>query len=69
MNTKDLISQAAAAKLRGVDRAAIANLIRRGRLRTKTISGVPHVYLSEVLNFKPHKPGPKPKSKVKKSVG
>jgi len=67
MKTSDLISQAAAARLRGVDRAAIANLIRRGRLRTKLIGGVPHVYLSEVLNFKPRKPGPKPK--VGKKVG
>jgi hypothetical protein len=33
MNPQDSVSQATAAKLRGVDRAAIADLIKRGRLK------------------------------------
>jgi hypothetical protein len=61
MNPNDLISQATAARLRGVDRAAIADLIKRGRLRTASIDGVPYVYRSEVLSFERQKPGPKPK--------
>ncbi len=59
---KKLVSQATAARLRGVDRAAIADLIKRGRLRTEEIDGVPYVYESDVLNFERRKPGPRPKA-------
>jgi len=63
MNLNDLVSQATAARLRGVDRAAIADLIKRGRLKSVVIDGVPHVYRSEVLKFERRKPGPKPRVK------
>jgi hypothetical protein len=63
MNPQDLVSQAEAARLRGVDRAAIADLIKRGRLKTVKIDGVAYVYRSEVVNFQRGKPGPKPQKK------
>jgi predicted XRE-type DNA-binding protein len=55
----DLITQAQAAKLRGVSRAAISDLIKRGRLRSKVMFDRALVYRNEVVNFEPKKPGPK----------
>lgn len=55
----DLISQAEAARIRGVTRAAIRDLIRRGRLRSISIGGRELVYRSEVETFEKDKPGPK----------
>lgn len=55
----DLISQAEAARIRGVSRAAILDLIRRGRLRSAMIGGRQLVYQSEVEAFEKVKPGPK----------
>lgn len=55
----DLISQAEAARIRGVTRAAIRDLIRRGRLRSVTVGGRELVYRSEAENFEKDKPGPK----------
>jgi hypothetical protein len=60
MNLKDFVSQATAARMLGVSRAAVANLIKRGRMRTEEIDGRPYVYKSDVINFQPQKPGPKP---------
>ncbi|MBK7598089.1 MAG: hypothetical protein IPL01_11035 [Acidobacteria bacterium] len=62
MNPDELISQATAARIRGVDRAAIADLIKRGRLRTRAVDGVNYVFRSEIINFQPRKPGPRPKA-------
>lgn len=56
----DLISQAEAARIRGVSRAAIRDLIRRERLRSITVGGRELVYRSEVEAFEKDKPGPKP---------
>jgi len=56
---QDLISQAEAARLRGVSRAAIRDLIRRGRLTTVLIGGRELVYRSEIEGFQKEKPGPK----------
>ena len=64
MNLDDLISQADAAKLRGVSRASINELVTRGRLKTIGIGGKVFLYRSEVEAFEP-KPGgrpPKPKA-------
>jgi excisionase family DNA binding protein len=47
----DLITQAEAARLRGVSRTAIGKLIERGRLRSVAIAGRLLVYRSEVLAF------------------
>jgi excisionase family DNA binding protein len=53
----DLISQAEAARYRGVSRAAITDLIRRGKLRSVTVAGRALVYRSEVEGYKPEPPG------------
>lgn len=55
----DLISQAEAARIRGVSRAAIRDLIRRGRLRSFNLAGRELVYRSEIEIFEKDKPGPK----------
>jgi excisionase family DNA binding protein len=57
----DLISQAEAARIRGVSRAAIRDLIRRERLRSVSVGGRELVYRSEVEAFEKDKPGPKTK--------
>ncbi len=56
----DLISQAEAARIRDVTRAAIRDLIRRGRLRSVEVGGRELVYRSEVEAFEKDKPGRKP---------
>lgn len=56
----DLISQAEAARIRGVSRAAIRDLIRRSRLSSITVGGREFVYRREVEAFEKDKPGPKP---------
>jgi hypothetical protein len=48
---EELISQAEAARIRGVSQQAIANLIRRGRLNTASIAGRTLVLRSEVESF------------------
>lgn len=63
INLNNIISQARAARIRSVDRAAIADLIKRGRLRTINVGGVPYLFADEVKNFEKQKPGPKPKRK------
>lgn len=55
MQTKqldDVITQAEAARLRGVTIAAIADLMKRERLSVVEIAGRKHVLRSEVLAFK-----------------
>jgi excisionase family DNA binding protein len=56
---RDLISQAEAARIRGVTRAAIRDLIRRQRLRSVEVGGRALVYRSEVESFEKETPGPK----------
>jgi excisionase family DNA binding protein len=55
------VSQAEAARLRGVSRQAIAKLVRKGRLRTLEVGGHILVNRTDVLNFEPQQPG-RPKS-------
>lgn len=57
----DWVSQAEAAKLRGVTRQAIAKLVREGRLSVLVIGGRPLVSRAEVLAFEPRPPGRPPK--------
>jgi hypothetical protein len=64
MYPNDLLRQATAARLRGVSPAALAQLIKRGRLKTYVIDGVPHVSRREVLDLERQPPGPKPKKKA-----
>jgi excisionase family DNA binding protein len=47
----DLISQAEAARMRKVTRAAISDLIKRGKIRSITVGGRALVYRSEIVNF------------------
>ena len=47
----DLITQAEAARLRGVTREAIYDLVARGRLETIEIGGKKFVRRTHVLNF------------------
>jgi excisionase family DNA binding protein len=51
------ISQADAARYRGVTRQAIARLIKRGRLRTIEIGGRTFVYREDVEQFTPLEAG------------
>lgn len=56
----DLISQAEAARLRGVSRQAISNLVRRGKLKTYDVAGRQLLRKSEVMNYE-MKPGGRPR--------
>jgi hypothetical protein len=62
-SVQDLISQAEAARLRGVSRASINELLKRGRLSSIVIAGRVFVRSSEILNFRDSKPGPKSKKR------
>ena len=59
LSKDDLITQAEAARLRRLSRAAIHALVKRGRLKSRKISGRVMVYRSEVLKFQKSKSGPK----------
>lgn len=56
-NMADLISQAEAARLRGVTRAAIQDLVRRKRIRSVNVGGRSLVYRSEIVNYAQGEPG------------
>jgi hypothetical protein len=64
---EDLITQAEAARTRGVTRAAIAYLIAQGRLRTYERFGVTFVSKREVEEYEPQKPGPKAATDAKRA--
>ena len=57
----DWVSQAEAARIRGVSRQAIARLIKRGRFRILSIGGKVLLRRFEVENYKPELPGRRPK--------
>ena len=61
---EDLITPAEAARLRGVTRAAITDLVKRGRLRAIEIGGRPFLYRKEVMGFTPEITG-RPRKTVK----
>lgn len=67
-NPKDLVSQATAARMRGVSKQAITGLIQRGKLTTVVIDG--HVFLlkKEIETFKADMPGPRPKQSAKRQT-
>lgn len=58
-NISDLITVTEAAQLRGVSRAAIHELIQRGRLRAEKMFGRVLLNRIEVEAFEKEKPGPK----------
>lgn len=55
----DFVTVTEAANMRGVSRAAIHELVQRGRLRSKRMFGRILLYRSEVESFEKGKPGPK----------
>jgi len=57
----DWISQAEAARIRGVSRQAVARLIKRQRLATLKIGGRLLVKRKDIEEFKPEKGGRPPK--------
>jgi excisionase family DNA binding protein len=61
---EDWISQAEAARIRGVSQPAIVNLIRRGRLTTVNMAGRTVVLRSEVENFIARPKGVPPRLKA-----
>jgi len=69
-SAKDYVSQAEAARIRGVSQQAIANLIRRGRLTPTSIAGRRLVLRSEVETFvaKPKLGRPPKKTPSKKAA-
>jgi len=52
LNTSEWISKSEAARLRGVSRQAIWELVKRGRLRPAMVKGRAYLKRAEVLNFK-----------------
>jgi hypothetical protein len=70
VESSELISQAEAARIRGVSQQAIANLIRRGRLASTLVAGRPLVLRSEVEAFlpKPKLGRPQRKTTAKKAA-
>jgi hypothetical protein len=61
----DLITQAEAARLRGVTRSAITYLVTQGRLQTYERYGIRFVSRREVEAYEPMKPGPQTNSSKK----
>ena len=57
----DLISQAEAARLRGVTRAAIVDLIKRKKITAVEVGGRKLVYRSEVVSYEKGAAGRPPK--------
>jgi predicted XRE-type DNA-binding protein len=54
MNVSDLITQAEAARLRGVTRATISALVKKGRFKTFSIAGQQFLSRTQVVSFVPH---------------
>jgi excisionase family DNA binding protein len=63
----DLITQAEAARLRGVTREAIYDLVARGRLQAIEIGGQRFVRKSEVIGFESLPAGRPPRSTKRKT--
>lgn len=65
-NAEDWISQAEAARIRGVSRQAINKLVSAGRIRILAIAGRTLVHRTDVANYK-GKPTGRPKKNDKQS--
>ena len=61
---EDWISQAEAARIRGVSRQAISRLVGRGRIRTMSVAGRLLVNRADAIAFEPQAAG-RPKKKPK----
>jgi excisionase family DNA binding protein len=66
-NGIDWVSQAEAARIRGVSRQAISRLIKKGRLRVFRIGGKVLLNRSEIENFIPEQPGRHPNERIARS--
>jgi predicted DNA-binding protein (UPF0251 family) len=53
------ISQAEAARIRGVSQQAIDNLVKRNRFKTLKLGGRTLLNRADVENYQPHPPGPR----------
>jgi Zn-dependent peptidase ImmA (M78 family) len=62
----DLLTVSEAATLRGVSHQAISYLARNRRVKTVSIRGRTYILLKDLEDYRPGKPGPRPKEKVKK---
>jgi excisionase family DNA binding protein len=62
LESSEWLSQVDAARLRGVSRQAIADLVAKGRFTTLSIGGKTLLKRAEVERFKPKPPGPAPKT-------
>jgi len=62
---KEWVSQTDAANMRRVTRQAIARLVAKKRFTTLSIGGKILLKRSEVEEFKPRRPGPSPKEKLR----
>lgn len=62
-DASEWISKSQAAKLRGISRQAIWELVKRKRLATFVFAGRVYLYRSEVMNFKRRPRGPSTKKK------
>lgn len=67
----ELITPAEAARLRGVTRSAITDLMKRGRLETVEIGGRPFLRRADVERFAPEITGrpPKPSKQASRKNG
>jgi predicted XRE-type DNA-binding protein len=63
MSSDDFITQAEAARLRGVSRAAISDLVKRRKLKVKKVGAVQFLSRKEALSYEPDACG-RPKKKV-----
>jgi excisionase family DNA binding protein len=63
-DASELISQAEAARLRGVTRGAIQDLVRRGRIRAVSVAGRTLVYKGEIESYEKGEPGRPPATKA-----
>jgi len=66
---EDLITPAEAARLRGVTRSAITDLMKRGRLEIVEFGGRSFLYRKEVESFTPKITGRPPNPKPEQSSG
>jgi excisionase family DNA binding protein len=66
-NSRDWVSQAEAARIRGVTRQAIARLIKKGRLQTLEIGGKTLILRSEIQAFKREPAGRPPNDRIARS--
>ena len=67
-NSHDWVSQAEAARIRGVTRQAIAKLIKKGRLKTLEIGGKILLLRAEIQGFKPEPAGRPQHGRISRST-